>query len=143
MLSVVPEVLQIPVELRFLDVDHDCVDRALRTLCASLGLQADQVRRDYDLKVIGITPTDDLLPWWGASDAILREAAMRKIALALRVDPSGELAQRVLVMAFSGSADYNLRQRAAENLAMAQLEDRLVRRAVAILESPALKQSRA
>jgi len=115
--------------------DDYCVDRALRSLCESLGLDATQARRDYDLKAIGITPVNDLVPWFASTDPVLRDAAMQKVALAVQEAPSGKFADRILALAFSGSAEFNLKQRAAETLVMAHQLDRLVRRAIELLET--------
>lgn len=115
--------------------EDECVTRALRSLCESLGLDATQTRRDYDLKIIGLTPVDDLPPWFNSSDPVLRDAAMQRTAVALRVSPSGEFAERILDLAFSCSAEFHFRQRAADTLAMARQEDRLIHRAIEILEA--------
>ncbi len=115
--------------------EDECVDRALKSLCESLRLDVTQTRRDYDLKVIGLTPVGELLPWFNCSDPVLRNAAMQRIAFALHDSPSGEFADRMLALVFSGSVEFNVRQRAAETLAMALQEERLVRRAIEILEA--------
>ncbi len=112
-----------------------CVDRALALLCESLRLDATQVRRDYDLRIVTITPVNDLLPWFNCSDLVVRNAAMKRIAVALHEAPSGEFADQILALVFSDSAEFNVRQRAAETLAMALQEERLILRAVEILEA--------
>jgi len=117
------------------NIEDVCVERGLDTLCRLVGLDPVQERRDYDLKVQAIATIDELIDWFACPDLLLRREAMRSVAGEVQQDPSGELAERLLKMAFSTATDFNMRQRAAEALVLAGQEKRVTQRAVEVLEA--------